>query len=193
MPPMPMLLLLPQHLAASSGTGSSDFEQLEQILEAIPQVKYICLDVANGYSEHFVEFVKDVRKHFPGHTIMVCFYYPVVSTFLSFFPSFVPLHFYYINLFILCCILIFLVCLIMLLGDYPRFHKMFIGYCNLWLLIHCLCKSSVPDITHPIMMCLCIVHICDTYLPAYRNIHTAVLLKGSHVTFYFFTSLEEWW
>ncbi|PNJ35567.1 GMPR2 isoform 25, partial [Pongo abelii] len=26
-----------EHLAASSGTGSSDFEQLEQILEAIPQ------------------------------------------------------------------------------------------------------------------------------------------------------------
>uniref|UniRef100_A0A8D2HAF5 GMP reductase n=1 Tax=Urocitellus parryii TaxID=9999 RepID=A0A8D2HAF5_UROPR len=59
-----------QYLAASSGTGSSDFEQLEQILEAIPQVKYICLDVANGYSEHFVEFVKDVRKRFPQHTIM---------------------------------------------------------------------------------------------------------------------------
>ncbi|XP_073751089.1 GMP reductase 2 isoform X1 [Callorhinus ursinus] len=59
-----------EHVAASSGTGSSDFEQLEQILEAIPQVKYICLDVANGYSEHFVEFVKDVRKRFPKHTIM---------------------------------------------------------------------------------------------------------------------------
>ncbi|XP_019518630.1 PREDICTED: GMP reductase 2 [Hipposideros armiger] len=59
-----------EHLAASSGTGSSDFEQLGQILEAIPQVKYICLDVANGYSEHFVEFVKDVRKCFPEHTIM---------------------------------------------------------------------------------------------------------------------------
>nr|XP_058914449.1 GMP reductase 2 isoform X4 [Kogia breviceps] len=59
-----------EHLAASSGTGSADFEQLGQILDAIPQVKYICLDVANGYSEHFVEFVKDVRKRFPEHTIM---------------------------------------------------------------------------------------------------------------------------
>ncbi|KAB0390522.1 hypothetical protein E2I00_017504, partial [Balaenoptera physalus] len=59
-----------EHLAASSGTGSADFEQLEQILDAIPQVKYICLDVANGYSEHLVEFVKDVRKRFPEHTIM---------------------------------------------------------------------------------------------------------------------------
>ena len=26
--------------------------------------------MANGYSEHFVEFVKDVRKRFPQHTIM---------------------------------------------------------------------------------------------------------------------------
>ncbi|VTJ66264.1 Hypothetical predicted protein [Marmota monax] len=67
---MSMTVFLLQYLAASSGTGSSDFEQLEQILEAIPQVKYICLDVANGYSEHFVEFVKDVRKRFPQHTIM---------------------------------------------------------------------------------------------------------------------------
>uniref|UniRef100_A0A2K6D850 GMP reductase n=1 Tax=Macaca nemestrina TaxID=9545 RepID=A0A2K6D850_MACNE len=65
-----MAKVLCKHLAASSGTGASDFEQLEQILEAIPQVKYICLDVANGYSEHFVEFVKDVRKRFPEHTIM---------------------------------------------------------------------------------------------------------------------------
>ena len=69
---MLIALFLSQHLAASSGTGSSDFEQLEQILNAIPQVKYVCLDVANGYSEHFVEFVKDVRKRFPEHTIMVC-------------------------------------------------------------------------------------------------------------------------
>ncbi|XP_040824620.1 GMP reductase 2 isoform X1 [Ochotona curzoniae] len=65
-----MAKVLCKHLAASSGTGASDFEQLEQVLEAIPQVKYICLDVANGYSEHFVEFVKDVRKRFPQHTIM---------------------------------------------------------------------------------------------------------------------------
>ena len=34
------------------------------------EMKYVCLDVANGYSEHFVEFVKDVRKCFPEHTIM---------------------------------------------------------------------------------------------------------------------------
>uniref|UniRef100_A0A8C4HPC2 GMP reductase n=1 Tax=Dicentrarchus labrax TaxID=13489 RepID=A0A8C4HPC2_DICLA len=35
-----------------------------------PQHLYICLDVANGYSEYFVEFVKTVRERFPKHTIM---------------------------------------------------------------------------------------------------------------------------
>lgn len=94
-------------MAASSGTGSSDFEQLEQILEAIPQVKYICLDVANGYSEHFVEFVKDVRKRFPKHTIMVGVQYPVVGKFLL-LPLFPDTPFCYISLFLLCCIMIFL-------------------------------------------------------------------------------------
>lgn len=40
-------------------------------MAAVPQIQYICVDVANGYSEHFVNFVKDVRKMFPTHTIMV--------------------------------------------------------------------------------------------------------------------------
>ena len=50
-----------------------DLTKLQAILEAVPELKYICLDVANGYSEHFVEFVKEVRKKFPHHTIMVGF------------------------------------------------------------------------------------------------------------------------
>uniref|UniRef100_A0A8C3IPQ4 GMP reductase n=1 Tax=Chrysemys picta bellii TaxID=8478 RepID=A0A8C3IPQ4_CHRPI len=65
-----MAKVLCKHVAASSGTGPSDFEQLEKILEALPQLRYICLDVANGYSEHFVQFLRDVRKRFPDHTIM---------------------------------------------------------------------------------------------------------------------------
>lgn len=61
----------PQHVAASSGSGNTDLEKLCAILEAVPALKYICLDVANGYSEYFVEFVKTVREKFPKHTIMV--------------------------------------------------------------------------------------------------------------------------
>ena len=62
-----------QHLAVSSGSGQADLEKLCQIMEAVPSLKYICLDVANGYSEYFVEFVKTVRGKFPKHTIMVRF------------------------------------------------------------------------------------------------------------------------
>ncbi|XP_059366274.1 GMP reductase 1 [Carassius carassius] len=59
-----------EHVAASSGSGAADLEKLCSILVAIPLIQYICLDVANGYSEHFVEFVKRVRERFPKHTIM---------------------------------------------------------------------------------------------------------------------------
>ncbi|XP_063307771.1 GMP reductase 1 [Pelobates fuscus] len=59
-----------EHVAVSSGSGQADFEKLSSILEGIPLIRYICLDVANGYSEHFVEFVKMVHGKFPNHTIM---------------------------------------------------------------------------------------------------------------------------
>eukprot|EP01136_Pigoraptor_vietnamica_P031702 Opistho-1_new@92605 len=58
-----------QYVAVSSGTGA-DMERLSDILKACPGITNICLDVANGYSEHFVQFVRDVRKAFPKHTIM---------------------------------------------------------------------------------------------------------------------------
>ncbi|XP_039594097.1 GMP reductase 1 isoform X2 [Erpetoichthys calabaricus] len=65
-----MARVFSKHVAASSGSGQADLEKLCRILEAVPLIKYICLDVANGYSEHFVEFVKTVRGKFPNHTIM---------------------------------------------------------------------------------------------------------------------------
>ena len=46
-------------------------EKLTQIIQSVPEIEFICIDVANGYSEHFVEFVKKVRGRFPTHTIMV--------------------------------------------------------------------------------------------------------------------------
>lgn len=51
--------------------AKGDLEKLKSILEAVPEIEFICLDVANGYSEHFVAFVKLVREEFPEHTIMV--------------------------------------------------------------------------------------------------------------------------
>ncbi|XP_071539876.1 GMP reductase 2-like isoform X2 [Panulirus ornatus] len=57
-------------VAASSGTSSADWDRLQQILALFCEIKFICLDVANGYSEVFVEYVRKVRKHFPQHTIL---------------------------------------------------------------------------------------------------------------------------
>ena len=59
------------YVACSAGTSDGDFDNLSTVLQRLPQVQFICLDVANGYSEHFVNFVAKVRKAFPKHTIMV--------------------------------------------------------------------------------------------------------------------------
>lgn len=57
-------------VAASSGTGAADWERLKAILSAVPKISFICIDVANGYSEHFVMYVRKVRAEYPQHTIM---------------------------------------------------------------------------------------------------------------------------
>jgi GMP reductase len=48
-----------------------DSLKLKQILEAVPEVGFICLDVANGYTETFVQFVRSVRQTYPTKTIIV--------------------------------------------------------------------------------------------------------------------------
>lgn len=57
-----------EFVCVSSGTSDKDFDKLVKVL-AECKVNMICLDVANGYSEHFVEYVRRVRKQFPSHTI----------------------------------------------------------------------------------------------------------------------------
>jgi len=57
------------NLAISSGMASKDFDNLKSVIDAVPELSYICLDVANGYSEHFVNFIRKVREEFPSHTI----------------------------------------------------------------------------------------------------------------------------
>ncbi|XP_037498864.1 GMP reductase 2 [Rhipicephalus sanguineus] len=59
-----------ENIAVSSGSGEADYEKMKAILREIPALRYICLDVANGYSEAFVQFVRSVRADFPSHTIM---------------------------------------------------------------------------------------------------------------------------
>merc|ERR1719412_2512426 len=59
-----------KYVAASSGTGAGDWERLQAILAAVPGISFICLDVANGYSEHFVMYVRKVRQRHPEHIII---------------------------------------------------------------------------------------------------------------------------
>lgn len=58
------------YIAISTGTGKQDSENLSDILKAHPELKFICIDVANGYSEHFVNFVKRTREQYPKKTII---------------------------------------------------------------------------------------------------------------------------
>jgi len=57
------------YIAVSTGTGTADYSKLEAILKQHPQLKFICIDVANGYSEHFVNFVKKTREKYPNKVI----------------------------------------------------------------------------------------------------------------------------
>ncbi len=58
-----------QYCMVSTGTSNKDFLKLQNILSFSPALRFICVDVANGYSEHFADFVKTVRETFPQHVI----------------------------------------------------------------------------------------------------------------------------
>ena len=58
------------YIALSTGIGSADEEKIQKIIQKHPQIQFLCIDVANGYSEYFVDFVKKMRKNFPNQTII---------------------------------------------------------------------------------------------------------------------------
>lgn len=58
------------YIALSTGTGKADEEKIKRICELHPKIQFLCIDVANGYSEHFVSFVKQARQNFPDKIIM---------------------------------------------------------------------------------------------------------------------------
>ncbi len=59
-----------QLVMVSTGTSDEDFQRLKQILALDDRLMFICIDVANGYAEHFVDFVSRVRAEFPSHVIV---------------------------------------------------------------------------------------------------------------------------
>lgn len=58
------------HIAVSTGTGKADAQKLDQLLSKHQALQFICIDVANGYSQHFVDFLKKVRDTYPDKVII---------------------------------------------------------------------------------------------------------------------------
>lgn len=56
--------------AVSTGISDSDYQQLNQIIKKVPNLQFICVDVANGYTETFLNFVKKVREAYPNKTLI---------------------------------------------------------------------------------------------------------------------------
>jgi GMP reductase len=58
-------------VAMSIGTSDSDYNKLFQVKkECNTRLKYVCMDIANGYSDHFAQHVRKVRADFPDLVII---------------------------------------------------------------------------------------------------------------------------
>ena len=59
------------NVAMSIGTSDDDFHKLVDVqAEVCDQLKYVCMDIANGYSNHFAAHVRKVREAFPNIVII---------------------------------------------------------------------------------------------------------------------------
>ena len=58
------------HLILSTGTSSEDYKRLNEIMKECSFFEFICIDIANGYSDHFSKFVSSVREKYPTKTII---------------------------------------------------------------------------------------------------------------------------
>ena len=63
-------LFFPESAAISTGVTKADMEQTKAIIDQFPEIKFICIDVANGYSEKFLEVVSKYRDMYPDHVII---------------------------------------------------------------------------------------------------------------------------
>jgi len=59
----------PEMSAVSVGTNRKEYEKTKEIIASMG-LSWVCIDIANGYSEHFVDFVREVRKDLPDISII---------------------------------------------------------------------------------------------------------------------------
>lgn len=62
--------LLWEHAAISTGITDEDCARTTNILKNIPDIRFVCIDVANGYSEKFLDFVEQFRSKWPDKVII---------------------------------------------------------------------------------------------------------------------------
>ena len=60
----------PYHIAITSGSTEESMELLRRKMAIHKDLQFICLDVANGYREDFLQFVRKVRKDFSDKIII---------------------------------------------------------------------------------------------------------------------------
>jgi GMP reductase len=58
-----------EHVAMSIGITDDDIEKLNRVMK-VSGIKYLCIDVANGYSERFAGVVKQIREKHPSLVII---------------------------------------------------------------------------------------------------------------------------
>ena len=58
------------HCAVTIGLKDEDLKRLDKILERHRFITFICIDVANGYSERFSKYIKKIRKEYPDKVII---------------------------------------------------------------------------------------------------------------------------
>ena len=65
-----------KYVSVCTGTGklwdkdAEDYRVMEQVLTNYPDVKFITIDVANGYNTNFSDFIRTVREEYPDKTII---------------------------------------------------------------------------------------------------------------------------
>ena len=60
-----------QNVAMSIGIKDDDQQKFRNVYEQVgDQLKYVCIDVANGYSQRFIEYVRHFRQTYPDLVII---------------------------------------------------------------------------------------------------------------------------
>ena len=59
------------YVAMSIGTSDDDWGKLQSVMAmADGNLKFVCMDIANGYSDHFAQHIRKVREAFPNLVII---------------------------------------------------------------------------------------------------------------------------